>query len=351
MYPSNVQKQVAKRMAILMLSAAILSGCAGKDVTTGNYADTAHVPAIVSTEKSDVTSYDYPDLGISIPLKGKWLENSKDVSVRAVYGKVYDHISGLMVYYNDHNDTNLYRKLFNVVYADMDTVTMDFIEEMIGGPDRIADVQEIGKYGSNTFYFCAFPEDTEGLSAAQKEAYLKLFDSMDTARESLIITEPTYSPEGQSLTGAVAIPDGTVDLYGNPVSAGIFAENTLTMVNIWGSFCNPCIAEMPMLQTMNDTLKEKGVAIVGVLGDAVGTDGGLDEDIVDLGKTILEKNNVTYLNIAMNPELQKVLVTDCYPTSILIDANGNIVGDTIFGAQSEEEYLRLIEEALAQVGE
>ena len=56
------------------------------------------------------------------------------------------------------------------------------------------------------------------------------------------------------------------------------------MINIWGSFCQPCIEEMPALQTISEDMKAQGVAIVGVLGDAMDSDGNLDEDVVDLGK-------------------------------------------------------------------
>ena len=37
------------------------------------------------------------------------------------------------------------------------------------------------------------------------------------------------------------------DLDGNTVTEEIFAEKDLTVVNIWGTFCPPCIAEMPEL--------------------------------------------------------------------------------------------------------
>ena len=37
------------------------------------------------------------------------------------------------------------------------------------------------------------------------------------------------------------------DMDGNAVSSEIFAESKLTMVNVWATYCNPCMREMPGL--------------------------------------------------------------------------------------------------------
>lgn len=246
-------KTIVRMAAVFAAGVCLLGGC-GKDTKP--------------------TSYDYPDLGIRLDLKGKWLKEKQNIYVSPVYGQSYSPISGLIINYQDKDYPDVIRSLVTVAYADMEAVTLDHLEEMIGGPDRIADVQEIGKAGENTYYFCSFPEDSEGLSENQKKSYLNLFDNMETAKENITISEATYSSELPNLEGTVSIPENTVDLDGNPVSGDIFADNTLTMINIWGSFCNPCIEEMPMLEQMNGDLKEKNVAIIGVLGDAAGSDGG-----------------------------------------------------------------------------
>lgn len=49
------------------------------------------------------------------------------------------------------------------------------------------------------------------------------------------------------------------DFKGNPVTSEIFAKNKLTMVNIWGTFCGPCIREMPDLARINEENKAKGI--------------------------------------------------------------------------------------------
>ena len=61
----------------------------------------------------------------------------------------------------------------------------------------------------------------------------------------------------------------SVDMAGNAVTSDIFAKNKLTMVNIWGTFCPPCIREMPDLAKLNSANKSKGVEVVGIPIDIV----------------------------------------------------------------------------------
>ena len=56
-------------------------------------------------------------------------------------------------------------------------------------------------------------------------------------------------------------------LEGEEVTEEIFANADLTMVNIWGTFCGPCISEMPDLGEIADEYAEKGVQIVGIVSD------------------------------------------------------------------------------------
>ena len=47
-------------------------------------------------------------------------------------------------------------------------------------------------------------------------------------------------------------------LDGEEVTEEIFANADLTMVNIWGTFCGPCIEEMPYLGEISREYEEKG---------------------------------------------------------------------------------------------
>ena len=61
----------------------------------------------------------------------------------------------------------------------------------------------------------------------------------------------------------------SVDLKGNAVTDAIFQENKITMLNIWGTFCPPCIREMPDLAKLNEVNKSKGFEVIGIPIDII----------------------------------------------------------------------------------
>ena len=54
------------------------------------------------------------------------------------------------------------------------------------------------------------------------------------------------------------------DLDGNDVDESLFSKNAVTVVNFWFSGCKPCVAELPELNKLNETLKEMGGEVVGI---------------------------------------------------------------------------------------
>lgn len=129
----------------------------------------------------------------------------------------------------------------------------------------------------------------------------------------------------------------------NEVTNAIFQDNKLTMINIWGTFCSPCIEEMPTLQALNDEMKEQGVSIVGVIAD------GMTNEMQAF--QILNKKGATFINIIPDKNFNNdfVMRTTVIPVSIFVNRNGEIVGKTIVGSKSKEEYKQLIQKALKDV--
>lgn len=141
------------------------------------------------------------------------------------------------------------------------------------------------------------------------------------------------------------------DIEGNDiVSATVFAENKITMVNVWATFCQPCIQELPDLEELNNSWKDKGIQIVGIVSDVADSEGNYDKTYWDLGKSILKENGVTYKNIICDISTfwDKVNL-DAVPTTFFVDKNGKLVGKVQVGSVSKEEYTVLAEEALGMV--
>jgi len=141
------------------------------------------------------------------------------------------------------------------------------------------------------------------------------------------------------------------DLDGNTVKSDeLFSKNAVTVINFWFTTCNPCVGELSELDALNKELAKKGGALIGI--NSFTLDG--DEKAIAEAKEVLAKKGATYQNIyfASDGDAGKFVENVfAYPTTYVVDRNGNIVGDPIVGAITEkkqaETLQKLINQALA----
>ena len=138
------------------------------------------------------------------------------------------------------------------------------------------------------------------------------------------------------------------DFEGNPVSEDIFKEYDLTMINIWATFCGPCINEMPDLGKLNEEWKEKGVQVVGICSDLVDYDGALVEEQLETAKEIVEETGASYLHLNPEGDLARRLLPQIsvVPTTVFVDSEGRQITSTVRGSKSLEEWESIIEKLL-----
>ena len=141
------------------------------------------------------------------------------------------------------------------------------------------------------------------------------------------------------------------DLDGNTVKSDeLFSANAVTVVNFWFTTCNPCVGELSELDALNKELAEKGGSLIGV--NTFTLDG--DEAAISEAKDVLAKKGATYQNVYFNSDGEAGKFTTnifAYPTTYVVDRNGNIVGEPIVGAITEknqaEKLQKFIDQALA----
>ena len=141
------------------------------------------------------------------------------------------------------------------------------------------------------------------------------------------------------------------DLDGNTVKSDeLFSANAVTVVNFWFTTCNPCVGELSELDALNKELAKKGGALIGV--NTFTLDG--NEAAISEAKDVLAKKGVTYQNVYFDSDGEAGKFTTnifAYPTTYVVDRNGNIVGEPIVGAITEkkqaETLQKLIDQALA----
>ena len=141
------------------------------------------------------------------------------------------------------------------------------------------------------------------------------------------------------------------DLDGNTVKSDeLFSANAVTVVNFWFTTCNPCVGELSELDALNKELANKGGALIGI--NSFTLDG--DEKAIAEAKEVLAKKGATYQNIYFGSDGDAGKFVEnvfAYPTTYVVDRNGNIVGEPIVGAvtgKAQAEALQAqIDKALA----
>lgn len=138
------------------------------------------------------------------------------------------------------------------------------------------------------------------------------------------------------------------DFDGNEVTKEIFKDKKLTLVNFWFNGCAPCVGEIPHLQKLNDEIEKMGGQVIGINTEAkVG-----DEEIIKEAKKILKKQGATYKNISLDPDSELGKYAEqimSYPTSVLVDSDGNIVGDPIVGAIDKKDTYNKVKTMIEKI--
>lgn len=134
----------------------------------------------------------------------------------------------------------------------------------------------------------------------------------------------------------------TIDIYGKTYDQSMFSENDLTLVNVFATWCNPCIKEMPELQRVQDEL---GMPVVAIILDGIDEDFKPVENVLQDAKYLAEKAKISFPMIlpektGLNGALFDVTAV---PHTFFVDKDGNIVGEPYVGGRDFKEWKKLIE--------
>lgn len=160
------------------------------------------------------------------------------------------------------------------------------------------------------------------------------------------------SSSGTAEAGNETVGDFTMqDINGETYTQKMFENHELTMLNVFTTWCTPCIGEIPDLAKLHEDLADEGVQVAGIVMDAVGRSGDTDEEAVEKAKLLAEKAEVTYPFLIpdagyLNGRLAEI---SAVPTTFFVDQEGNVVGETYTGARSYEEWKSVIEKELSEV--
>lgn len=165
---------------------------------------------------------------------------------------------------------------------------------------------------------------------------IELQAQLDAMGESSEVNSSDSSASLQDISG--------VDFDGNKFDGSIFSNNAVTVVNFWFTSCKPCVAELSKLNELNETLKDMGGEVVGINTD---TSNGY-EAAIEEAKEVLESQGASYRNLSVNKSSKAgdyMSTIMAFPTTVLVDRNGNIVGEPLLGGiDNEDNYNTLMEQ-------
>lgn len=141
------------------------------------------------------------------------------------------------------------------------------------------------------------------------------------------------------------------DIYGNTATEEMLFSQKLTMVNVWATFCNPCLQEMPDLGRISREMKDQGVQIVGIISDSLDYYGNPDEKNIALAREIAENTQADYIHIVPDQVILRNLLPQIssVPTTFFLDGQGNLVGGVYLGSRNYAAWMDIINKTLANL--
>lgn len=193
-----------------------------------------------------------------------------------------------------------------------------------------------------------FTEDELKTLTEGSEQIRDLEDQIQPLQEQYAALQPAGDGENGDMSAAVpTFPTFTgKDLDGNDVDSSIFSQNAVTVVNFWFSGCKPCVDEMDDLDALNQSIKEQGGEVIGVNTETL--DGNADN--IATAKNILESAGASFRNIYFDPDSEAgkfALGIMAFPTTCVVDRQGNIVGEPIMGGIDQEANMATLEKLIA----
>lgn len=188
-----------------------------------------------------------------------------------------------------------------------------------------------------------------------KHGFRKIYVILLVAVLSLLVLAAcTSSKTGQQQSGDGVGSVGdfiTQDVNGETITQDIFKEHDLTMVNIFTTWCSPCVSEMPDLEKLSQQIGDRNVAVVGIVMDVLDENGNIVDENLEQAQLLVQKTGVTYPIILpdstyLNGRLTSI---EAFPETFFVDKNGNIVGETYSGSGSLEDWLDVVEQELEKL--
>ena len=320
---------------------------------------------------SDVTckaqdSYEYPFLGLKLSLSKELLKQIKDQSIAMLTTEDFENQTNAVTYaYVSWSKMTEEQK--NAEIQKMGTGYDDWV----AGLDRIGTIgvydeasqkkldeitgctehKELGSSSDGKYkYYLSTNKDADEKLTKELEKIKTDITEMAPYQNISVFDQPqdtSVNPEDVKSVGKFE----TTGIDGKTYTEKVFSDYDLTLVNVFTTWCSPCVKEIPELQELYKEMKDKGVGVAGVVLDTTDEKGNQDEEAVKKAGILQEKTKAKYPFLIpdttmMNGRLQGI---SAFPETFFVDKDGNIVGDTYTGSHTLDEWKEIVEKELKNV--
>ena len=319
------------------------------------YAEGADAPLFSMPERGvylPLTQAD-TDMGLTVTYTKKATEELAEVPVFDITFSDYEGMQAVLSSYTEEQlaDQNMFYEIMYALYAHFYPISSTVLFEkeyydekmaqgvtaadLLGGEPRV-----LGENDGYVYVAVSYAISSDDPAVQEKI-------DRAAARADELLAGMTFQPVVFAPCEFTAVPNAfpaftTTDLDGNTVTNDIFAGKKLTVVNIWGTFCGPCINEMPELAQWDAEMPED-VQIIGLVSDLTTAS---DTATLETAKEICAATGVTFPSMVANEDFIPLLSGVIgVPTTLFVDGSGAIVGEPIVGAnvpayrQFVEDYL------------
>lgn len=170
----------------------------------------------------------------------------------------------------------------------------------------------------------------------------------DAGDETDQVSQDTDSGQDGAENSETGFVFSMEDIEGETYTQEMFADYDLTMVNVFTTWCTPCINEIPDLEKLRNDMTDQGVNVVGIVLDAIDSYGGTDKSTVEKAKLLAKQTGVTYPFLIPDETYLngRLFGIQAVPETFFVDKGGNVVGETYSGSRSFEEWKSIVEEIL-----
>ena len=173
-----------------------------------------------------------------------------------------------------------------------------------------------------------------------------------TSSEKRSITREQSAQQGARAEMNAQLSDlATTDIDGNTVDGSLIAEQKLVMVNIWATYCQPCIGEMTGLGNLSREMAKEGVMILGIVSDCQNGDLSPSAAQLEKARSIVASTGADYPHLLLNEAMIRDFMAQvqAVPTTFFVDGSGQRVGEVYIGSRAEEEWKEIITATLAEL--